>query len=139
MTTALLIVHYLSFVAGAGGAFVSFLILRRIASRPPEEAAVLRQLPPMISDFAVASLALLWLTGLALVWVKYGGFSTFGWAFSVKMVFVVALTLAVAAIRFEMRRARRGVAAAAANLARLGPWPMITSWLAIVFAVIAFG
>jgi hypothetical protein len=93
----------------------------------------------MISDFAVAALTLLWLSGLALAWLKYGGFSGFGWAFSVKMVFVVALTLVVAAIRIEMRRARRGIAAAGANLARLAPWPMITSWLAIVFAVIAFG
>jgi uncharacterized membrane protein len=139
METALLIVHYLSFVIGAGGSFIAFMIVRRIASRPTEEAAVLRQIPPMISNFAVAGLVLLWVTGVALVYWRYGGFAGLGWAFSVKMVFVVALTAVVAAMRFEMRRARQGIAAAGANLARLSPWPVVTSWLAIVFAVIAFG
>ncbi|MCT8972676.1 hypothetical protein [Microbaculum marinisediminis] len=139
MVTTLLIVHYLSFVVGAGGSFIAFLIARRIAASRPEEAAVLRTLPPRISDAAMVSLALLWLTGIALGLLKYGGFSGLGWAFSVKMVFVVALTLVGVAIRIEMRRARRGVAVAVANLARLGPWTLVTSWLAIVFAVIAFG
>ncbi len=139
METALLIVHYLSFVAGAGGALVSYLVIRRIAARPAEEAAILRQIPPMISNVAVAALTLLWVTGIALVYVRHGGFAAFGWAFWVKMVFVVALTLVVIAIRVEMPRAKRGVASAGGNLARLAPWPAITSWLAIVFAVIAFG
>lgn len=139
METALLIVHYLSFVVGAGGSFLAFMIVRRIATRPAEEAAVLRQIPPMISNFALAGLVLLWVTGILLVYLRYGGFAGLGWAFSVKMVFVVALTAVVAAMRFEMRRARRGVAGAGANLARLSPWPVVTSWMAIVFAVIAFG
>ncbi len=139
METTLLIVHYLSFVVGAGGSFIAFMIVRRIATRPAGEAAVLRQIPPMISNFAVAGLVLLWVTGFALVYSRYGGFSTFGWAFWVKMVFVVALTLVVVAVRIEMRRAKRGVAGAGAKLVRMSPWPVVTSWLAIVFAVIAFG
>lgn len=139
MQTGLLIVHYLSFVVGAGGSLVAYLIARLIATRPAEQAAVLRQVPPIISNFAVGGLALLWITGFALVHLRYGGFATFGWAFWVKMVFVVALTLVVVMIRIEMVRARRGVAAAGANLMRLSPWTVITSWLAIVFAVIAFG
>lgn len=138
METGLLIVHYLSFVAGAGGALVSFLIARQIATRPAAEAAVLRSVPPKISDVAVVAVALLWLTGVALVYLRHGGFAGLGWAFSAKMAFVVALTLVLAAIRVEMARVRRGVASAAANLRRLGPWTLVTSWLAIVFAVIAF-
>lgn len=122
-----------------GGALVSYLVVRRIAAQPAEEAAVLRQIPPMISNVAYAALTLLWLSGIALVYVRHGGFAVFGWAFWVKMVFVVALTFVVIAIRIEMPRAKRGVASAAGNLARLAPWPAITSWLAIVFAVIAFG
>jgi len=139
METGLLVVHYLGFVVGAGGSLIAFVIARMIAVRPPEEAAVLRQVPPVISNLSVNALALLWVTGIAVGYMRYGGFSGLGWAFSVKMVFVVALTLVVIAMRVEMVRARRGVAAAGANLARLRPLGLATSWLAIVFAVIAFG
>ena len=93
----------------------------------------------MISTIAVTAIALLWITGLALVNVRHDGFAALGWAFWVKMVFVVALTLAAVTIRIELARAKRGAKAAPVNLRRLAPWPWITSWLAIVFAVIAFG
>lgn len=138
MITALLALHLLGLMMGAGGGFGSTLVMGAAAKRPPAEAGVLRSVGPLLARFAAAGLVLMWVTGVALVFVRYGGFSALPAMFWVKMVFVTTLTLAVGVIEMTYAQIKRGNAAAAQRLAMLGPIAGLSSLLSMTFAVITF-
>jgi uncharacterized protein YqgC (DUF456 family) len=92
----------------------------------------------MLARFAATGLVLMWVTGVALVFARYGGFSALPAMFWVKMVFVTTLTLAVGVIEMTYAQIKRGDAAAAQRLAMLGPIAGLSSLLAMTLAVIAF-
>jgi uncharacterized membrane protein len=134
----LLFLHFLGLMLGAAGGFASGLIMRRAAAMPAEQAKSVRSLGPMLANVSATGLAILWLTGLALVWSRWGGFGNLPGLFWVKLVFVVALTGATGLIHATYARVRRGNVAAAAWLPRLGPAAGLSSLLAVLFAVYAF-
>lgn len=138
MIAALLALHLLGLMMGAGGGFGSTVVMAAAAKRPPAEAGTIRSVGPMLARFAAAGLVLMWVTGVALVLVRYGGFSALPAMFWVKMVFVSSLTLTVLAIEMTYGQIKRGDAAAAQRLAMLGPIAGLSSLLAMTFAVIAF-
>ena len=78
------------------------------------------------------------LTGGALVQFKYDSFGAMPTMFWVKLVFVATLTLAAILIEVTYAQVKKGNAAAAANLPRLGPVAGISALLAVVFAALAF-
>lgn len=137
-TDFILALHFLGLMMGAGGGFGSMIVMRSVANRPPEEAAVLRQLGPAMARFSFAGLILMLITGLALVWLKYDGFDAMPAMFWVKMVFVATLTLAALGTEFTYAAVKRGNVAAAARLPLFGPMAGLSSLLAVLFAALAF-
>jgi hypothetical protein len=138
MSEAVLWLHFLGLMMGAGGGFGSMLVMRVALTRPPEQQSVLQSLGPVLARLSLAGLALMLATGLALVFLKYRGFAAMGQLFWVKMVFVASLTAAVIAIELTYAAVRKGDAGAARRLPALGPWAGISSLLAVLFAVLAF-
>ena len=69
---------------------------------------------------------------------EWGGFAALPWQFHAKLGFVVLLTLAVGASHAFQAKARRGDAAAAAMLPRIGMVSLVSSILVVVFAVLTF-
>lgn len=138
MIDVFLALHLLGLMMGAGGGFASMITMRIAATRPPEHVAVLRTLGPSFAKFSAAGLGLMWVTGIALVFAKYGGFSDLPSLFWVKMVFVLSLTLAAIVLELTYGQIRKGNAAVAARLPKLGPWAGMSSILAVLFAVLAF-
>lgn len=138
MTDILLALHLIGLMMGAGGGFGSTITMRVAATRPPDHVAVLRTLGPIMARFAAAGLVLMWLTGLALVALKYGGFAGLPGLFWAKMIFVTTLTLAAIAVEITYGQVKGGDMKAAARLPLLGPIAGISSLIAVVFAVLAF-
>lgn len=138
MTDILLALHFLGLMMGAGGGFGSMLTMRTAAKQPPEAAAILRTLGPSFARFSALGLVLMLLTGFALVWTGYGGFTGMSAMFWVKMLFVATLTIAAIGTELAYASIKRGNAAAAARLPILGPMAGISSLLAVLFAVLAF-
>jgi hypothetical protein len=133
-----LFLHLLGLMMGAAGGLASAIIMRRALTLPADQAGVLRSLGPTLARFSHIGLALMWLTGVALVILKYGGFGSLPTLFWIKMLFVLSLTLAAITIEWTYAEIKRGNAVVAARLPRLGPWAGLSSLLAVLAAVLTF-
>lgn len=138
MFAILLALHLIGLMMGAGGGFGSMIVMGRANKAAPDQAGVLRSVGPHLAQFSAIGLALMWLTGLSLVFVKYDGLSALPSWFWVKMVFVGTLTLAAIFMQLTYGQIKAGNAAAAKQLPALGPIAGISSLLAVICAVIAF-
>ncbi|HEY7797416.1 MAG TPA: hypothetical protein VIA80_01520 [Hyphomonadaceae bacterium] len=135
---ALLIVHFAGLMMGAGGGIGSTIVMGYARSLPEEQAIIVRGAGPALARLSTFGLVLMLVTGGALVQFRYGGFGAMPQMFWVKLVFVATLTLAAILIEVTYAQVKKGNAAAAANLPRLGPVAGISALLAVVFAALAF-
>ena len=138
MNEALLFLHFLGLMLGAAGGFASAVLMRRALVLPADEAKVVRGLGPILAKVSVTGLALLWASGLVMVWTKWDGFANLPQLFWVKGIFILSLTLVTGLIYMTYGEIRKGNVAAAARLPKLGPLAGISSLLAVLFAVLAF-
>jgi uncharacterized membrane protein len=104
----------------------------------PEEKAVLARMPPRMSRIGDIGLTLLWVTGIALVFHKWGGFGVLPWQFHAKLTAVVLLTLAVGFIHAHARRAAQGDATAMRRMRAASRFAFLMALTAAVFAVLTF-
>lgn len=138
MTDVVLWLHFVGLMMGAGGGFGSMIVMRHVRTLASEQQGPFRALGPTMAKFSHIGLALMWVTGVALAFMKYGGFAAMPPLFWVKIFFVLSLTLAAIAIEMTYASIKRGDMAAAARLPRLGPWAGLSSLLAVLFAALAF-
>ena len=124
---------------GAAGGFGSAVVMRRALAVPADEAKVIRSLGPVLAKVATVGLALLWATGLILVWSKWDGFGSLPQLFWVKAVFILSLTVVHGLVLMTYGEFRKGNVAVAAQLPKLGPMGGISALLAVLFAVMPFG
>ena len=123
---------------GAGGGFGSMISQREALTRPADQAAVLRSIGPALANFSMVGLILMWITGVALVFLQYGGFDGLPQMFWIKFIFISTLTLAAIATHLLYGQVKGGNVAAAARLPAFGQIAGISSLLAVIFAVLAF-
>jgi hypothetical protein len=138
MNEALLFLHFVGLMLGAAGGFASAIVMHRALALPVDEAKVLRGLGPILANVSGIGLALLWATGLILVWSKLGGIASLPQMFWIKAIFILSLTIVVGLIHMTYGEIRKGNPAAAARLPKLGPMAGISALLAVFFAVLAF-
>jgi hypothetical protein len=138
MNAALLFLHFVGLMLGAAGGFASAIIMRRALVLPADEAKVVRGLGPILSKVSATGVAVLWVTGLIMVWSKWDGFVSLPQMFWVKAIFIVSLTVMTALIQLTYAEIRKGNPAAAARLPKFGPMAGISALLAVLFAVLAF-
>ena len=138
MNETLLFLHFVGLMLGAAGGFASALIMRRALALPADEAKVVRGLGPLLANVSAIGLALLWVSGLLLVWMKWDGFASLPQLFWVKAIFILSLTLVIGLIHMTYGEIRKGNLAVAARLPKLGPLAGLSSLLAVLFAVLAF-
>ncbi|MEP7173510.1 MAG: hypothetical protein ABI705_08485 [Aestuariivirga sp.] len=138
MNAALLFLHLVGLMLGAAGGFASAVIMRRALVLPADEAKVLRGLGPILSKVSATGVAVLWVTGLIMVWTKWDGFGNLPQMFWVKAIFILSLTVMTGLIHLTYAEIRKGNPAAAARLPKFGPLAGISALLAVLFAVIAF-
>ena len=138
MNAALLFLHLVGLMLGAAGGFASAGIMRRALVLPAEEAKVVRGLGPILANVSGIGLALLWATGLILVWSKWDGFASLPQMFWVKAIFIASLTVMTGLIHMTYAEIRKGNPAAAARLPKFGPMAGVSALLAVLFAVLAF-
>ena len=137
MLDALLTVHLIGLMLGAGGGFGSMVAMRYAGSIPAEQQPVIRGLTPLLARVALVGLVLLWITGVWMI-ADMGGAEGLPWTFWAKMTFVTTLTLAAIGTEVTYAQVKRGNAKAAARLPILGPIAGISSLLAVGFAVFTF-
>ncbi|MGB9140774.1 MAG: hypothetical protein WCB71_01085 [Aestuariivirga sp.] len=139
MNNAILFLHFVGLMLGAAGGFASAVLMRRALVLPADEAKVVRGLGPILAKVSAIGVAVLWLTGLIMVWSKWDGFGSLPQLFWVKAIFILSLTVVIGLIHMTYGQIRQGNAAVAARLPKLGPLAGLSSLLAVLFAVLAFG
>lgn len=139
MLVFLKIIHFLSLSVGIGGGVANSIIGARAARVEPSVRPVLGAVSGLIGKISFGALVLLWLTGIAMVFVAYGGWADLGAAFWVKIVFVAALTaLSITLNMLVMRAERTRTPPPAARMKRLGQLAGLCSIIIVISAVIAF-
>ena len=134
----LLFLHFLGLALGFTVGFSNIVMSRLIAVAAPADKAVLGRFPPAVSQLGRVGLALLWITGLAMVYTRFGGIRYLPWTFQAKLTAVVLLTLTTEYIHLLQRRVRNGDLAAAARIEAPGKASLLFGLLAVLFAVLTF-
>ena len=137
MIEILLMLHLFGFAAGASASIGNFVVGNQIAAAPAD-ARVLGRLPPILARVGQVGLALLWITGVLMVYTAHGGFGGLATAFWIKFVGVVVLTVLAVLIDLRIKAVGKGDLRAGAAIPMLGRIAGITLVLIVVFAVIAF-
>jgi uncharacterized membrane protein len=135
----LLVVHFLGLALGLSTGFANMVMAGLIAKAAPDEKKVLARFPPAMGRLGVVGLTLLWASGLAIVFTRYGGFAILPRPFVIKLTAVVLLTLIVLYIQVLQRRVDQGDTSAMARIQTLGRITGPLALIAIIFAVITFG
>jgi hypothetical protein len=141
MTTfneVVLILHFLGLAMGMSVSFGNIVMLNLIAKAAPPEKAVLARFPPAISKVGRAGLALLWATGLTMLYTRWNGLAGMPWQFHVKLTAVILLTLTVVYLTRLEGQVSRGDAAAAARIQTFGKVASASALVAVIFAVLTF-
>lgn len=138
MDKALIFLHFTGLMAGAAGGLGSGIIMRKAMAMPDDQAKVVRSLGPLLNKVALIGLALLWATGLILVWSRWNGPSSLPGLFWVKFIFALALTAATALVYRTYGEIRSGNMAAAKNLPVIGQAGGVAALLAVLFAALTF-
>ncbi|CAN5130367.1 hypothetical protein BH10PSE9_BH10PSE9_10090 [soil metagenome] len=138
MYAILLFLHFVGLMIGAAGGLGGAILGRRALSMPPEQAQTVRSLGPFLANVAAVGVVVLWLSGLALVWMR-GGFGDLPSLFWVKFAFVIAVTVLVGLVHMtyaELRRTKNP--AVAGRLAILGPLTGLANLIVVLTACFAF-
>ena len=138
MNDFILFLHFVGLMLGAAGGLSSSIIMRRALTMGPEQAQTIRSLGPLLANVAHIGVAVLWITGLILVWSKWNGPGSLPTLFWVKFVFVLTLTAASIFIHMTYAEIRKGNVVVASRLPKIGPVAGISALLAVLFATFAF-
>jgi len=137
MNQILLILHLFGFGGGVTASLGNFLITGLIGSAPGYAPALNRMRFALARTGQVA-LVLLWLTGIILIWSKWGGPASVPPLFWWKLLFVVVLTALMVVMDLTLKAVRMGNTSLAARLPLLGMAGAVTIVVIVALAVFAF-
>jgi uncharacterized membrane protein len=135
---ALLALHFLGLAMGFATGFGNMIMAGIIAKATPEERRALMKFPPAIARVGDVGLVLLWLTGLTLVFVKWGGFGNMPGLFHAKLTAVVLMTLLIGFVHSQAKGIAAGDAAAIGRVEIAGKSIFLLAVTAVVLAVWTF-
>jgi hypothetical protein len=123
----MLVLHFIGLAMAVGSGIAQGIVTRMMPSPPTAE---LVKVLGALRNATGVGLIVLWISGPALVWSKYGGFANLSTAFSIKLAFAVLLTIGFLIVLVEERRPEPP---------KLGPLTGLFGLGAIILAVVAFG
>ncbi|MEZ5667727.1 MAG: hypothetical protein R3F55_09915 [Alphaproteobacteria bacterium] len=137
---AVKIVHFLALAIGIGGSAANLLLAVRAATIPAEARPGLGAIQRLIGRVAFGCVLLLWASGLAMLYARYGGWAGQGVLFWLKIAAVAVLTVAATGLQVLTVRAQIAKAPPPRTaMLRLAVAANASAMLAVLFAVLAFG
>jgi hypothetical protein len=137
MNDILFMLHLFGFGAAFAAAVGNFTILQ-LTMASPADAPVLGKVPPRLARAGQIGLGVLWVTGPIMIWTKFGGPGNLNWAFWVKFLLVIGITVVAIILGMMVRRIQAGDTAARAQLPLYGRISGALLGLIVIFAVLAF-
>ncbi|MFB9150944.1 hypothetical protein [Roseovarius ramblicola] len=134
MIELLKFLHFVALAVAIGGGVANMAASRQQARSQADVKQAFAAVQKNVARLSAISLAVLWITGIALVYAIYAGWSGFTAAFWIKIAAVVALTVVSASAQILMARK----APPPPIIRPLGLSGMVSALLSVLFAVIAF-
>lgn len=135
---ALLVLHFLGLAMGFATGFGNMVMASLMAKATPDERRALAKFPPAIARVGDVGLVLLWLTGLTLVFQKWGGFGAMPGLFHAKLTTVVLMTLVIGFVHSQAKGVAAGDAAAMAKTQVAGKVIFVLAVTTVALAVWTF-
>lgn len=135
---ALLVLHFLGLAMGFATGFGNMVMAGLMAKATPEERRALAKFPPAIARVGDVGLVLLWLTGLTLVFQKWGGFGVMPGLFHAKLTTVVLMTLVIGFVHSQAKKVAAGDAGAIAKTQAAGKVIFVLAVTTVALAVWTF-
>lgn len=135
----LIFLHILGLVIGMGSGVALSRLGPFYGQISEDQRGVLFKFAFLLGRNGHIGLGLLWVTGILVVWLKYGGVADFSWWFWAKMVLVVILSASIGMGSAAFRKFAAGDMGASARAAMAGKINAVAGVLIILSAVFAFG
>jgi hypothetical protein len=137
MNEILIILHLFGFGIGMAASVGNIAIMQTVRGAPAD-APVLMKLSPVLGRAGQIGLGLLWVTGVILVWSKWGGPQNLPATFWWKFVCVLLITGVSVMLGITARQIQAGNRALAARMPIYGATAAVLLVLIVIFAVYAF-
>ena len=134
----LLVLHFLGLAMGLSVSFSNMVMGGLIEKAAPAEKPVLGRFPMAMSRVGDIGLVFLIVSGVGLLFLKWGGMSAMRPIFHVKLTLVVVLIGLIGWIHALMAKIKKGDMKAAATIQSVGKVAFITALAIVVCAVLAF-
>jgi protoporphyrinogen IX oxidase len=134
----LLVVHLLGLGIGFGSGFAHGQIAGKIVNTNENQTASLWEFERLLSWLIIVGTAVMIVTGLLMLWLKFGGFVGMSWWFWLKMAMVVVVAIGTT---IEMRSAcawQAGDKSAAVLTEHAGMLTGVAATIVVVAAVFSF-
>lgn len=138
-TTLLFWLHLMGLALGGAAAFGNPVVGNRLIAAAPEGRPVLFSIAHGLSTVGKVGMGLLIVTGLLMVWLRFGGPAGMTSWFWLKMVLLVLLLADIIYIAQVEKRAEAGDEKAFRTLAPLGVLGVVLLLGVVLSAVLAFG
>jgi hypothetical protein len=135
---ALVVLHFLGLAMGFATGFGNMVMAGVMAKATPEERRALAKFPPAIARVGDIGLVLLWLTGLTLVFQKWGGFGSMPGLFHAKLTAVVLMTLVIGFVHSQAKGVAAGDAGAIGRTQAAGKVIFVLAVTIVTLAVWTF-
>jgi hypothetical protein len=136
MNAILLMLHVFGLAAGFATGIGNAVIMQ-LSAASPADAPVLGKVPPVLARIGQVGLAVLWVTGIIMVW-SYGGPSAMPPMFWVKLALVVVFTVVIVMMSMTAKRIAAGDRSIASRMPLYGRFGGGIAVLIVIFAVLAF-
>jgi uncharacterized membrane protein len=133
-----LMLHFVGLAMGLSTGFANMVMAAVMSKAAPPERAILGRFPLVMSKVGKIGLSLLLVTGVAMVYTRWAGFSAMAWTFNVKMAAVVLLVIAVGYVSMLERRVKKGDLSVLPRIQTAGKAAFAFALVAMVFAVLTF-
>lgn len=106
-------VHIIAFIAGGASSVAGPVVAARLPSATPDAKLAYYGLMNSLSQIGKSAMVTLLVTGVAILWLKYGGLDGASVWFWVKMALIVVMLVAIIYGGIQFKKAQAGDATAA--------------------------
>jgi uncharacterized membrane protein len=139
MALTLIVIHFIAFCIGIGGGITNMVIGKQIGQAGEALQRNLGEVADIIGRLIAIAVILLWVTGISLIYLSWGGWSGLPGLFWAKVAAVLVLSVCLLVIKRTVAQANRsGTAPEEAKITPLSLIANLSGLAALVLALVSF-
>lgn len=138
MLIALKLIHMAALFMAGGAVIGNGLFLRQLVANPGPPPPMVRSVMKTLGMMGLAAIVLLWLSGLGMAYIRWGGLDIGGWFYAKLVGATIVLIVVLMLTRLGMNAEKSGTPPDLNTMKRLAMIARGGFVLALVGAVVAF-